>query len=189
VTAAALLAPVEAPDYAEPLEAWRVWRVVATGAGYRLASVVKSALWPAGEALVAECLRPRPLMAWFGRRRRASRPVPDDRCECGIYGATLGAIGDYLTGSLRDAAAARVLGRVSLWGTVIECERGFRASHAYPRRIYVPADSNPSTEHGWEELAAGLDVYGVPVELLPARCSEAIGLLAKVDLATVERSE
>ncbi len=32
----------------------------------------------------------------------------------------------------------RVMGKVSLWGTVIETEHGYRASHAYPLRLYIP---------------------------------------------------
>jgi hypothetical protein len=180
---------LEAPDFAEPFEAWRAWRVVATGAGYRLASVVKPTLWPAGEALAAECLRPRPVLGRLVHRRRKPGPAPDESCECGIYGAGLSAVGDYLNDALRHAAVARVLGTVSLWGTVIECERGFRASHAYPRRVYVPVDSNPRSEHGWEELAAGLEVYGVPVELLPARCSDAIEVLEQTRLAPAQPGE
>jgi hypothetical protein len=33
------------------------------------------------------------------------------------------------------------LGRVSLWGSVIECERGWRASYAYPAALYVATRS------------------------------------------------
>jgi hypothetical protein len=70
----------------------------------------------------------------------------------------------------------QVFGRVSLWGTVLECEQGYRASHAYPLRIYVPLDSARPRRLRCEELAAGLDAYAVPVELVPARGAEAIEL-------------
>jgi hypothetical protein len=57
----------------------------------------------------------------------------------------------------------RVAGRVLLWGTVVECEHGWRASHAYPDRIYVQrgADSPLLDRIG---VAGGLASYGVPVE-------------------------
>jgi hypothetical protein len=38
----------------------------------------------------------------------------------------------------------RVAGRVRLWGTVVECERGWRASHAYPSRLLVALDDGRS---------------------------------------------
>jgi hypothetical protein len=31
----------------------------------------------------------------------------------------------------------RVLGTVALWGRVVELEHGWRASHAYPLRLFV----------------------------------------------------
>ena len=58
-------------------------------------------------------------------------------------------------------------------GTVIECERGFCASHAYPIRIYLPADVGEPWRTSWEEVALGLWRYGVPIEPLTARATEA----------------
>ena len=79
-----------------------------------------------------------------------------------------------------------MVGRVSLWGTVVECERGFRASHAYPSRIYVPHEDERRGEHlGSEELSLRLAAYGVPVEPLEAGCDEAAEVLAAL-LAPVE---
>jgi hypothetical protein len=57
----------------------------------------------------------------------------------------------------------RALGEVSLWGRVIECERGFRASLAYPRRLYLPADG---LHRRRGRLVDDLEAYGVPVEPL-----------------------
>jgi hypothetical protein len=192
VSATELAEPGEVPDFAEPIEAWRAWRVVAGEDGYRLGSVVRATLWPPGEALVAECLRTSALIAWFRRKRRTPPPVPDAGCECGIYASGLPIVGQYLNQPAvngPDGKVARVLGQVSLWGRVIECERGFRASHAYPLRIYVPLDSCRHMDHRWEELVAGLDVYQVPVELLPARCSDAIRMLEQKQLASLHRAD
>jgi hypothetical protein len=66
-----------------------------------------------------------------------------------------------------EDAVYRVIGRVSLWGSVVECARGWRASHAYPERIYVPTRS---LDRSWTlaagDVALALTDYGVPVELL-----------------------
>jgi hypothetical protein len=163
----------EAPDFAEPLEAWRVWTVVRRDGEYSLRSVVQRTLWPAGEPLTAECLRRR----MFPSFRRRTHAVPTSACECGIYGAGLNHIGQYIADS-PFRGVARVLGRVSLWGAVIECERGLRASHAYPLRIYVPADAGKPWRISWEDVAFGLWRYGVPIEPLAARAAEAPAHLA-----------
>ena len=140
-----------APDFARPFEAWRAWRVVYRDGEYLLGSIVKPALWPSGKSLRAECLHRRSPVP---RRRTTRHAAPDASCECGIYAAELGQVGQYL-GDLSAPfvrgmrpTIARVLGRVSLWGTVIECERGSRASHAYPLELYVPVDGQLDQRHG-----------------------------------------
>jgi hypothetical protein len=165
----------EAPDFVEPFQAWRVWRVVRDDGAYNLGSVVQRTLWPAGEALTAECLRRR----LFPRLRRKPRHgSPAAECECGIYAAALERLSQYLA-EAPCRGVARVLGQVALWGTVIECERGFRASHAYPTRIYVPADAGDPWRISWDEVAFGLWHYGVPIEPLAARAAEATRQLAE----------
>jgi hypothetical protein len=166
----------EAPDFAEPFEVWRVWTVVLRNGEYSLGSVVQRALWPAGEALEAECLRRRGII----RRLRRNRPhdAPDAACECGIYGAGLARVGQYVAES-PFRGVSRVLGRVALWGTVVECERGFRASYAYPTRIYVPVDAGDPWRISWRDVAVGLWRYGVPVEPLAVRATEATDRLAQ----------
>jgi hypothetical protein len=47
----------------------------------------------------------------------------------------------------------RILGEVTLWGHVLQTEGGWRASHAYPRRLYV-ADA---------QIAVALAGYAVPI--------------------------
>lgn len=114
---------------------------------------------------MASCLRPAlHLREVFARSRRHAAPALD--CECGIYAVGFQQVDRYL-----DELAAwqprldRVIDEVSLWGTVLECERGFRASHAYPLRLYVPADGFAGD---WRALADGLAAYRVPVEFLSA---------------------
>jgi len=50
-----------------------------------------------------------------------------------------------------------VVGEVSLWGKIIHHERGWRASCAYPRHLYVFAEDAMLAETLRER-------YGVPVE-------------------------
>jgi hypothetical protein len=179
VTGEVRVEEIAAPDFVEPFEAWRVWRVVAGDGHYKLASAIKPTVWAPGEPLVATCLQSSPVRRWWQRFRGRDEhpPAPAFRCECGIYAADLPQLRHYLNDGLAPSAVGRVLGLVSLWGTVVECERGFRASHAYPSRIYVPADASSRRDHSWDDLIGGLEIYDVPVEPLAARCSEAVWAL------------
>ena len=169
-----------APDFAEAIETWRVWRVVLDDGRYKLSSVFKPALWEPGEAVSANCLRSSLVPGWL--RRRPRHEAPEESCECGIYGAGLDQLSQYLAGVHMHPTLVRVLGRVSLWGTVIECERGFRASFAYPLHVYVPLDAGGRDTPPAEKLARTLGDYGVPVELLYARGVEAARVLARRQL-------
>ena len=54
-------------------------------------------------------------------------------CACGIYAARRPEDAlVYLTGRDEPGVVGRVLGRVALWGLVVEAEHGWRAEHAYP---------------------------------------------------------
>jgi len=154
-----------APDYAEPIVGWRVWLAIEERDALRLRSVLYYDVWPPGREMVALCraferdlLRP-----W----RRKTHAAPSERCLCGIYASwEVREAVDYLQGLHRPGGPVvrHVVGLASLWGTVVECERGWRASHAYPVRIYVPerrtgGEAVPPAK----EIARRLAVYGVPV--------------------------
>jgi hypothetical protein len=64
----------------------------------------------------------------------------------------------------------RAIGTVALWGEVVECTRGWRASHAYPRRLYLwgPALSVGARAEGVDVLVDELSGYRVPVERIDA---------------------
>jgi hypothetical protein len=161
-----------APDYAEPLVGWRVWVAVGVAEGVRLRSVVQKTLWPPGRALAAECRRRRLL-------RRSTHDAPSLSCHCGIYATQL----EELEPLLVDApweSGVRVLGEVSLWGDVVECERGWRASRAYPARLYVPAADGKLTQR---LVVDALAAYGVPVEPLGCRPAHAVSQLAWLSAA------
>jgi hypothetical protein len=166
-----------APDIAGTVVAWRVWRVLACDRRYLLGSLIQPTLWPACQVLRATCLRPLPARSWL--RRRQPHIAPEAKCECGIYGAGLDQIAHHLNNGAIPGGAGRVVGQVSLWGTVIECERGFRASCAYPLRIYVPSDAGGKRGRA-DGFIPGLAAYGVPVELLGAPCTDAVQTLGQV---------
>lgn len=148
---------VLAPDYAEPLCAWRLWEVEEVDAVPRLRSLYRLSFWPVGAPFEARCEAQRLRLS-----RRPRHNAPSETCSCGIYGAPFELIRRKM--AIEDGlppGCLFVLGTVSLWGDVLECERGWRAALAYPRHLFVPCGLP-----GAAERAAGLRDYGVPVELL-----------------------
>jgi hypothetical protein len=151
-----------APDYVEPVLGWRVWLVVDQGDALRLSSVLYPTIWPVRSVFVGDCGTTR---AGVLRHR-----VPHLRCGCGVHAAvSVEDAASYFDGRGRASLGEiyRVVGRVALWGSVIEGDKGWRASHAYPHALYVPARSlgGPSAISS-PEVASGLRDYGVPVSLL-----------------------
>lgn len=167
-----------APDYVEPVVGWRLWHVAERAGALRLVSPLYRTTWPPRRELVAACrhgMESGFSLSWPSKRRHAP---PSPRCGCGVYaGRTPGEATAYMTRFFKQRADVlhRVIGTVSLWGTVVECERGWRASHAYPERIYVPVPAarrrlgfgelrRPALPV--EEIALELAGYGVPVEVV-----------------------
>src|SRR4029453_12536858 len=90
------------------------------------------------------------------KHKPARHKAPDPLCECGIHLAkSLEQWRHYLA-----VGGDRVFGRALLWGDRLEGELGWRAATAYPLALYVPATLDDA-----EAIAAGLAVYGVPVEI------------------------
>jgi hypothetical protein len=137
---------VRAPDYADALIGWRVWRVVRQAGELRLCSVLHDELWSPGQRVAAAC--------------RELHGAPERECACGVYAAVeRRAALPYLVGREERGTVGRVLGRVALWGTVVECAEGWRGQLAYPVLLLVP--------EARADLAEGLRDYGVPIELVP----------------------
>jgi hypothetical protein len=123
-----------APDYVEPLRAYRAWQFE----NGTLLSLNRD-VWEPGEAKVASCNRLKadphyqlsrgehPEMAY------AHHVSPDPDCTCGIYaGKNLEHLVEI------NYAQMGIHGEVDLWGRVQECELGYRAQYAYPRYFVVP---------------------------------------------------
>ncbi len=151
------------PDFIAPVLGWRAWQVVEEDGELLLSSVVLPLLWLPGEETRAEC-------------HPGLHTAPQLHCVCGLYaGATAQHAEPYLDGYKHLIGASPVvLGRVAVWGTVIDCADGWRASHAYPNHLFVPARGVSRDPH---ELRLALARYGVPVELLD--CEPRRGVVAR----------
>jgi hypothetical protein len=116
----------------------------------------------------------------FARLRRSRRhEAPAATCACGIYATSLRRLGSYLQ-DRGDRATCYVFGRVRLWGTVVECEQGWRASRAYPAEVFVPALARSSAARASaEEIADALNCYAVPVAVLAHTATEALEVVAR----------
>jgi hypothetical protein len=175
---------VAAPDFIEPAVGWRTWLVVERPGALLLRSLFFDISWPPRQELAADCEHPPPRLLARPWRRTQAHEAPSVSCECGIY-ATKNAERaarylDVYEESLLERARHRVLGRVRLWGSVVETDCGWRASHAYPAHIYVPTHRANGRWVDAENIALGLARYGVPVEIVtgpigldPARLSAA----------------
>jgi hypothetical protein len=159
-----------APDYVEPIVGWRVWRVVKCRDHYLLGSLTNNVAWFPATPLHAQC---------FQTIRSSLHRSPSEKCHCGIYAARHEAI-DWASvayGGLKRL----VVGRVFLWGEVIEAERGWRAARAYPERIFVPRIREPFNNEDFR-IIDGLAAFGVPVEKVQVESKSALlptlGLLA-----------
>jgi hypothetical protein len=103
----------------EPIIAWRAWALSGhrDGTGLLLRPVAGRARpWKPLEMATAVCKASR-----FHRS-------PHIDCTCGLHGT-------HDPDTLRKARTPAVLGRVALWGRVIEHERGWRAEYAYPQTV------------------------------------------------------
>jgi hypothetical protein len=160
------------PDYCEPVSGWRMWYCVDSGGEARLASLFYPTIWPLRTALAGACARHG--RRFFVRRRTEPHGVPEARCGCGIHAASPSLFVDSMTessfvGSLNGQllpSRVVVFGRVQLWGKVIECQHGWRASYAYPQQLYLVR--RRASDVAVRNRALELARYGVPVTILDA---------------------
>jgi len=146
------------PTSIEPVLGWRIWHVDPTPGGPRLRSWAHSTEWPAGQKVEAHCrsILGLALPAW-------SHAAPRKGHACGVYALRDRAAAETMLHELGEAGPAfnrlpAALGRVSLWGRVVENVAGWRAQFAYPYDLVLfGAD---------DEIAAGLRRdYAVDVAL------------------------
>lgn len=106
------------PDVvSETVDAWRAWAVVELNGELRLSSLTRPERWDPLTPVTAFCRHPTHL-----RPRRF--------CTCGVYAVPRP---ELLAGL--GSIAGGAIGQVSLWGRIVEHERGLRAQAAYPARL------------------------------------------------------
>lgn len=175
---------MQAPDRLEPLVGWRVWDVVELDGELRLCSLNFWTLWLPGRPATAACRR---ALADVDGAGLPPHTAPRAGCTCGIYAArTVAQVLEHARRfRLGVDAVHRVVGRVSLWGEVVEAERGWRGEHAYPQALFVPAvraglpkpGRLPLPRRPIERIALELAVYGVTIEIIPCRTYAELGML------------
>lgn len=158
-----------APDYAAPLFGWAAWILALPLDGAGLGAIGDVEDWPAGREARAVCRAGRPGLV---RRSRggAGHAAPGKRCSCGIRASAHPALA---AAELWATDTPGVLGRVALWGDLVECERGWRAGRAYPTNLWVVGTAEPPwPAHRLEWLASRLGRYRVPVDVIVCRTPE-----------------
>jgi hypothetical protein len=124
------------PDYIHTLTGWRGWDV--SDHGY-LESVGTESTWGPKRAIKAIC------------SGNSSHEAPQMACNCGYWSFKshenlVKAISGY-------ASTVKVIGKVEIWGRVIECENGYRSEFAYPSELWLLDEGIESLGH----------IYGVPI--------------------------
>ncbi|MGE5227223.1 MAG: hypothetical protein ACM3OO_10160 [Planctomycetaceae bacterium] len=136
----------------EPIEGWRIWNLADELSAPRLLPAGSGGdVWEPMRAVQAVCTVPS-IVRLGSRRHRAPGPA----CSCGIHA------GMSLAGFPRPRPAwppPTIVGTVSLWGTVVEHEQGWRAEHAYPSRLAVVCAMCAWFEPG-SGVAMAIHVFG-----------------------------
>jgi hypothetical protein len=125
---------VNTPDYISPIVGYRVWQWDAAG----LRSL-NGDPWPPGRPLSALCRADRTgSISGLSKATHNPNELPYLKCTCGVYAAKT-------IEHLRQCGYRRfgVHGEVYLWGRVVEHQRGWRAQFAYPKTLFLAADTIP----------------------------------------------
>jgi hypothetical protein len=156
-----------APDFASPIVGWRMWSITAARGRHRLCSPLFRVVWPPTTELRAVCDA---RGHWPWRRRRQDHVVPVARCGCGLHAmAAPGYLSAYILPPASSQIVRRAIGRVSLWGRVVEGSCGWRAEAAFPAEIWLPqADSAGHGIDDVDAIAMDLADYGVRVHVCDA---------------------
>jgi hypothetical protein len=105
----------------EPITGYRVWRLAHDAGALRLVAMTRRTTWPALEPMRGRC------------PEHGADDVPGPDCMCGLYAAS--SLRSLVRAAVLQHGTIGVVGAVSMWGRVIEHDRGVRSSLAYPARI------------------------------------------------------
>jgi hypothetical protein len=130
-----------------PILGWRAWAVAETDEGPELTSLVYAHPWPAGEPLQRTCEPGGCLAArWPTQPHACGIHAFKDRADA----ARFPSMWEARRFSGAGPPGESIVGQVSLWGHVIEHERGYRAEYAYPYSLLL----SPEQERFARPLAA-----------------------------------
>jgi hypothetical protein len=147
------------PDELGTVTGWRAWNVNRApdeDGKLLLESVTYGYAWVPFEKARASCERCQ------STDPRKPDCTPGDHCSCGFYAAKslnhLRKMGYHSYSP--EGVQVTIVGRLAMWGKVVEGSQGWRAEYAYPEMLYVPFEvarliARPAS-----------DTYGVPVTLL-----------------------
>ncbi|MBM3676824.1 MAG: hypothetical protein FJW96_02930 [Actinobacteria bacterium] len=135
----------------EPILGWRIWRI----AGSHLQAVVWGVIWEPQARFEARC-EERPSSFWPSLGAPEPHQAPGRSCDCGVYAFTCREDAELLAREKVDGDVI-ALGRVSLWGRVIEAERGFRGQYAYPYDVTLLGGSAQLARRIRSEYAIDVD--------------------------------
>src|SRR6266436_3122902 len=151
--------------YILPVVGYRGW-VLREG---KLSSYAVDNFWIPKKANVAQCGGYEHVKFWgshkihFGPKLipHASYVAPLAECGCGFYAfRTL----PYLVEWLEHREPNIVVGEVNLWGKIVDCQYGYRAQYAYPKRFY---SNSYEYDYACNNSNFALREFKVPIEPMP----------------------
>jgi hypothetical protein len=157
--------------YIFPIFGYRGW-VLRDG---KLSSYAVDNFWIPKKANVAQCGGYERAKFWgrhnilYGPRLipHANCAAPVAECGCGFYAfKTLPFLVEWLEHRELDI----VIGEVYLWGKIVDCEYGYRAQYAYPKRFY---SNDYEYNYAYNNSIFELREFNVPVEPIPDRVTQA----------------
>jgi preprotein translocase subunit YajC len=152
---------VRIPDYISPIIGYRIWQWDAAGL-----KSLNGELWLPRQPISAVCrANARGYISGLSKpAAHDAAELPCLKCTCGVYAARtmehLNQCGYQKFG---------VHGEVYLWGRAVEHERGWRAQFAYPKALFLAADTIPFSLSEINARLKTLAEFGTDIFLLRDR--------------------
>jgi len=137
----------------------------------KLSSYAVDNFWIPKKANVAQCGGYEGTKFWGAHKvhlgpkliPHASDLAPLAECGCGFYAfKTLPDLVEWL----ENRESSIILGEVYLWGKVVDCQYGYRAQYAYPKRFY---SNSYEYKNAYNNSILALHEFNVPIEATPQR--------------------